>query len=172
MIRRLCKNSFLPKQASYRGDDIREGRFGFRIPFGTADFDAVMSRMLGEDQADDAEQAQQVGRSPQHRCFDMLARGFEAQMFPQFLKRGFDGPTGGEPTDDLGGFEIRVAALEVVVPMSAGQVMDKNPAYGNQSVPALIPLADLADESDPPLTAAIPSHRGRGSPATGCHTWR
>ena len=111
MIRSLCKNSYFPKQTPDHRHDIRKGGFGFGIPFGASDLNAMTSGMLSEDQANDAEQTQQARRRPQHRPGHMLARRFKAQVFPHFLERGLNGPTGREPTDDLRQRQRRVGGV-------------------------------------------------------------
>ena len=120
--------------------------------------------MLGEDQANDAEQAQQTGHGTQNRQGDMLSRRFKSQVFSHFLKGGFDRPAGGEPTDDLRRLQRRVGRVEVFVPMRALHVMDERPADRHQPFAGLVPLSGPADQFDTPICSAVPSDRRRTAP--------
>jgi hypothetical protein len=103
MIRSLFKNSFVPKQPSHGGDDIREGWFGFEIPLRTSNLDVMTPCMFGKDQADYAEQTQQARGRAQDRLSYVLPRRFKSQMSLNFLKSSFNGPGGRELADLLTG---------------------------------------------------------------------
>ena len=158
MLRRCFKNSLGPQQASNGCDGVGERRFAFGVPCRASWTNRMVANMLGEDQADHAEQAQQARTRTQDRFGYVLSGCLEPQVRPHLLEGRLDGPAGREPTDDLGRGQIRICRIEVIVPMSALDVMGEHPADRHQSLAALVPLCGSADQFHSPMAAA--SRRG------------
>ena len=137
MMRSLFKNSFFPKQSPYGCNGIREGRFCFGIPLRPSYSDTMTPRMLSKNQAHYAEQAQQTRGCTQHRLGYILSWRFKTQVCTQLLKRGLYGPAGREPTGDLGGSKARNGSVEVLIPMCALNIVDKDPTNRTKPPPAL-----------------------------------
>ena len=64
----------VPEQAADRGQGVREGRFGLVIPGALANGRMVMPHLARKDQADHAEQAQQIEEKGSGTFFRVLRR--------------------------------------------------------------------------------------------------
>lgn len=161
MIRSLFKNASLPKQASHCGDDIRKARLSFDIPLCTANFDTMTSCMFGKDKTDHTEQAQQAWGGAQDRFGHILPRSFKTQMGAYFLKGRFDRPARCKPTGDLLKVEAGIGGIKVFVSVCALEIVNKDPANGNQSFAPFIPLACISGKFNLTVRAAVPTDGGR-----------
>ena len=77
---RLLKNALGPEQTPHGGDGVGEGRFALGVPTRCSQTDSVPPGMLGKDQADHAEEAQQAGSRSQNGLGHPLSRRLESQV--------------------------------------------------------------------------------------------
>ena len=61
--------------------------------------------------------------------------GFQFQVFPAFLERGFNGPPLGVPFYDLLRAQRDIGGKEILVPMRACTIMHVHPADFDESFP-------------------------------------
>ena len=108
--------------------------------------------------------SRRLGRSLGVGVGHSLARSLEPEMSPNLLKGRFNGPAGREPTDNLCRGEAQVRGVDVVVSMSALDVVDVDPADRDDSLSGLVPVTGAGDELHAPRPPAVLTDGGANAP--------
>ena len=151
-----CKNPVGPKPAPHGGDRIGKRSVGLAGPQERRSR-GPGQRKLGVQQGYHREQPEQARGGPQHRLFGSTAGGFQTQIGTHLLKRGFDGPATGVGFDDRSRHHRRIGGVEILVAVGFAEIVDKDPAKGNQAFSILEPVPESRQHFDAPPTATVPT---------------